>query len=99
MQVKDKKDFILRFYSLVNEIIPSFTKDEDVDENSSIYKEVFNDFDKYIESIKNSLRIVRLRLNEEEYIAGQDADFIGSCLAETEELQTFLANYQLMQDD
>ena len=37
MQVKDKKDFILRFYSLVNEVIPSFTKDEDVDENSSIY--------------------------------------------------------------
>ena len=99
MQVKDKRDFILRFYSLVNEVIPGFTKEEDVDENSSIYKEVFNDFDKYIESIKNSLRIVRLRLNEEEYVASQDADFIGSCLAETEDLQTFLANYQLMQED
>lgn len=99
MKVKDKKDFILRFYALADKIMPPSSGTEDVDEDSAIYKDAFNNFDKYFDSMKGSLRIFRCRIDEDDFVNNQDPDFVGDCFTEVNELQDFLANYQLMQEN
>lgn len=99
MKVKDKKDFILRFYALADKIMPPSSGTEDVDEGSATYTDTFNNFDKYFDSMKASLRIFRCRIDEDDFVNNQDADFVGDCFVEVNELQDFLANYQLMQEN
>lgn len=91
MQVKDKKDFTLRFYSLVERAMPDSLKCESVDENSSEYKEFMTDFDRYVEGAIQTLNLVKQHINK--VADTEDADFVGDCLSEADTLIKYLNDY------
>lgn len=93
-QVKDKKDFILRFYDLSDKIMPPSSGTEAVDENSAVYKDAFNNFDKYLESIRQALQIHKNVVNEKIDKNEEDPDFLGYCLCEIDRLLKFLNEYE-----
>lgn len=92
-QVKDKKDFILRFYDLSEKVMPTPNPTEVV-EGDAIYKDAFENFDKYLESIRQALQVHKNVVNEKIDKNEEDPDFLGYCLCEIDRLLKFLNEYE-----